>query len=100
MRSATEATGGARRCQTGLGSLDQQIPLHRREGREQAEREPASGRGCVDLLGQAHQPDTVAFEVLPEFDEVLHPPAEAAQRVDNDCVAGNGVLQHRVESGP
>src|SRR3546814_7611613 len=79
-------------------SLADQGTLELRDGAEHVKGEHATRRCRVDALGQRHQPDLLALQILGRGDQLLERAGEAVELPNNQRVAcAQHVFQNRTE---
>src|SRR3546814_12577170 len=79
----------------------EQGTLELRDGAEHVKGEHATRRCRVDALGQRHQPDLLALQILGRGDQLLERAGEAAELPNNTRVAcAPNVFQNARPLGP
>src|SRR3546814_10339194 len=88
-------------CSSALSSLADQGTLELRDGAEHVEGEHSTRRCRVDALGQRHQPDLLALQILGRGDQLLERAGEAVELPNNQRVAcAQHVFQNARQFGP
>jgi hypothetical protein len=86
--------------QTGVGALANQVALKLGDGAEDVEDEPTTGRGGIDVLGEALEADAARLEVGQRLDKVLEGATEAVEALEADLAARAHVRKRLHQTRP
>jgi len=83
-----------------MGPFADQVALELRQRAEDMEHQPAAGRGRVDLLLQAAEPDAALLKRADGVDQVAQAAPETVELPHDQRVAGPQVVKRAGELGP